>query len=74
MLCLASVVLVLRCRFNKHGLELPVDAPAFAYKHRGSLAYLGEYGAVSDFTGVPADAGAMSVMQGKTLRGMVSIA
>lgn len=62
---------------NDAGYVFPVPThPPFLYKHQGSLAYVGEYGAVSDFTQVPGRgteaSNSMSVMAGKTVRGVVS--
>ena len=45
---------------------------AFVYRHQGSLAYVGEYGAVSDFTN--ADSGTLvgRLLGGATWRGFKS--
>lgn len=42
----------------------------FAYKHQGSLAYVGSWTSVSDFTG--ADAKSFEAVKGSTLRGWAS--
>lgn len=62
-------------RFNTSGLPSFASAPStpFVYKHKGSLAYLGEYGAVSDFTQVQSETGGPTApLAGKKLKGILS--
>lgn len=53
------------------GLDI-TQLPAFEYRHKGTLAYLGEYGAVSDFTQVKESRGPLAVLSGQRVKGIVS--
>jgi NADH:ubiquinone reductase (non-electrogenic) len=59
-------------RFNAAGNFDISQFPVFEYRHKGTLAYLGEYGAVSDFTQVKESTGPFALLSGQRFKGIVS--